>query len=75
MDLRLRGKKALISGSTAGIGLAIATALAREGADVVLNGRTEARVAQAVAKVREHAKGATSPGSRPMPVPALVSPC
>jgi NAD(P)-dependent dehydrogenase (short-subunit alcohol dehydrogenase family) len=60
MDLQLEGKKALITGSTAGIGLAIATALAREGADVVLNGRTEARVAQAVAKVREQARGAVS---------------
>jgi NAD(P)-dependent dehydrogenase (short-subunit alcohol dehydrogenase family) len=60
MDLQLGGKKALITGSTAGIGLAIATALAREGADVVLNGRTEARVAQAVAKVRQNAQGAVS---------------
>jgi NAD(P)-dependent dehydrogenase (short-subunit alcohol dehydrogenase family) len=60
MDLQLGRKKALITGSTAGIGLAIATALAREGADVVLNGRTEARVAQAVAKVRQNAQGAVS---------------
>jgi NAD(P)-dependent dehydrogenase (short-subunit alcohol dehydrogenase family) len=60
MDLQLEGKKALITGSTAGIGLAIATALAREGADVVLNGRTEARVAHAISKVREHARGAVS---------------
>ena len=32
MDLQLNGKKVLVSGSTAGIGLAIATVLAREGA-------------------------------------------
>jgi len=60
MDLQLCGKKALITGSTAGIGLAIATALAREGADVVVNGRTEARVAGAVAKVRAVATGTVS---------------
>ena len=48
MDLELQGKKALITGSTAGIGLAIATTLAREGADVIVNGRTEARVTEAV---------------------------
>ena len=44
MKLGLRGKAAVVSGSTAGIGLAIATALAAEGAKVVVNGRTEARV-------------------------------
>lgn len=60
MDLQLKGKKALVTGSTAGIGLAIATALAREGADVVINGRTEARVAEAVGKVRAEAKGSVS---------------
>lgn len=60
MDLQLHGKKALVTGSTAGIGLAIATTLAREGADVTLNGRTETRVAEAVYKVRVHAKGSVS---------------
>ena len=39
MDLQLRGKKALVSGSTAGIGFAIASLLAQEGAAVVVNGR------------------------------------
>lgn len=47
MDLQLRGKRALVTGSTAGIGLAIAESLAREGAHVILNGRTDARVAEA----------------------------
>ena len=60
MDLQLEGKKALVTGSTAGIGLAIATALAREGADVVINGRTDARVAEAMHKIREHARGSVS---------------
>src|ERR1700761_353885 len=52
MDLKLAGKTALVSGSTAGIGLAIAGGLAREGATVYVNGRTEARVQQAVAHVK-----------------------
>jgi NAD(P)-dependent dehydrogenase (short-subunit alcohol dehydrogenase family) len=60
MDLQFNGQKALITGSTAGIGLAIATALAQEGADVIVNGRTEARVAQAIAKIRTVAKGSVS---------------
>src|ERR1700678_4063857 len=48
MDLQLNGKRALVSGSTAGIGYAIVEALAAEGADVIVNGRTEARVTAAV---------------------------
>src|SRR5450432_2039542 len=55
MDLKLKDKLALISGSTAGIGLAIATALAREGARVIVNGRTQAAVDKAVAKVKADA--------------------
>jgi NAD(P)-dependent dehydrogenase (short-subunit alcohol dehydrogenase family) len=41
MDLHLKGRRALVTGSTAGIGLAIATSLAREGAHVIITGRTE----------------------------------
>ncbi len=44
MDLQLSDKVALVSGSTAGIGLAIATTLAEEGATVIVNGRTQERV-------------------------------
>jgi NAD(P)-dependent dehydrogenase (short-subunit alcohol dehydrogenase family) len=52
MDLQLIDKLALVSGSTAGIGLAIATSLAAEGARVIVNGRTEARVAEAIQTIR-----------------------
>jgi NAD(P)-dependent dehydrogenase (short-subunit alcohol dehydrogenase family) len=52
MDLALKNKLALVSGSTAGIGFAIAQALAREGARVIVNGRTQAAVDEAVAAIR-----------------------
>ena len=52
MDMQLRGKRALVTGSTAGIGLAAAAGLFREGASVVLNGRTPRRVEEAAAKIR-----------------------
>ena len=48
MNLQLEGKSALVTGSTAGIGLAIATALAQEGARVIVNGRTRERVDRAI---------------------------
>lgn len=48
MDLQLSDKVALVSGSTAGIGLAIATTLAEEGATVIVNGRTQERVNHAI---------------------------
>jgi NAD(P)-dependent dehydrogenase (short-subunit alcohol dehydrogenase family) len=52
MDLQLQGKRALVTGSTAGIGLAIARGLAREGAGVIINGRTAKRVDQAIAALK-----------------------
>lgn len=51
MDLQLKGRLALVSGSTAGIGLAIATALAHEGARVIINGRSAAGVEEALVKL------------------------
>ena len=51
MDLKLRGKLALVSGSTAGIGFAIAAALAAEGARVIVNGRKQASVDEAMARI------------------------
>jgi NAD(P)-dependent dehydrogenase (short-subunit alcohol dehydrogenase family) len=51
MNLQLSDKRALVSGSTAGIGYAIAQALAAEGARVIINGRTQARVDAALQKL------------------------
>jgi NAD(P)-dependent dehydrogenase (short-subunit alcohol dehydrogenase family) len=62
MDLHLSGKRALVTGSTAGIGYAIAEALAAEGARVVVNGRTQARVDAAVAAIRAKHAGADVSG-------------
>jgi NAD(P)-dependent dehydrogenase (short-subunit alcohol dehydrogenase family) len=62
MDLKLDGRTAIVTGSTAGIGLAIAVALAEEGARVVVNGRTPARVAAAVRAVRARAPEASVDG-------------
>ncbi|MGH8565151.1 MAG: SDR family NAD(P)-dependent oxidoreductase [Gammaproteobacteria bacterium] len=53
MDLQLSGKLALVTGSTAGIGLAIGSTLAGEGAMVIINGRSEKRVSEAIAKIRQ----------------------
>jgi NAD(P)-dependent dehydrogenase (short-subunit alcohol dehydrogenase family) len=57
MDLGLKGKRALVTGSTAGIGLAAARLLAIEGANVTVNGRTEARVDEAVDRLRRALPG------------------
>ncbi|HMJ06744.1 MAG TPA: SDR family oxidoreductase [Chthoniobacterales bacterium] len=62
MDLQLENKTAIVTGSTAGIGLAIASLLAAEGAQVVLNGRTQERVDDAVARVRNGAPKANVRG-------------
>jgi NAD(P)-dependent dehydrogenase (short-subunit alcohol dehydrogenase family) len=62
MDLGLDGKRALVTGSTAGIGFATAESLAREGARVVLNGRTQTRVDSAVSKLKKSVGGARVEG-------------
>src|SRR5258708_35845200 len=51
MNLELENKTALVTGSTAGIGLAIAASLAREGATVIINGRTKKRVNDAIQQI------------------------
>lgn len=53
MDLKLENKRALVSGSTVGIGFAIAESLAREGASVIITGRSKKRVDEAVKKLRD----------------------
>jgi NAD(P)-dependent dehydrogenase (short-subunit alcohol dehydrogenase family) len=58
MNLNLSGKTALVSGSTAGIGLAVASQLAAQGAMVYINGRSSQRVAQAIAGIRMSHPGA-----------------
>ena len=55
VDLRLNDKVALVTGSTAGIGFAIARSLAAEGAHVFVNGRTQERVDAAVEAIRSQA--------------------
>src|SRR3954468_10842822 len=58
MDLQLGGKTALVSGSTLGIGFAIASTLAREGATVIVNGRTQERVDEALGRITKDNPGA-----------------
>ncbi|HEY3433350.1 MAG TPA: SDR family oxidoreductase [Rhodocyclaceae bacterium] len=58
MDLQLKDKQALVTGSTAGIGFAIATALAKEGAHVILSGRSQSRLDVACERLRKQVPGA-----------------
>lgn len=58
MDLQLTGKRALVTGSTSGIGFAIARELAKEGAQVVINGRSPNGVVAAVARLADAVPGA-----------------
>lgn len=62
MDFQIHSKIALISGSTVGIGFAIATELAREGAKVVINGRSQKSVDTALARLRSLVAGADVQG-------------
>jgi NAD(P)-dependent dehydrogenase (short-subunit alcohol dehydrogenase family) len=58
MDLDLTDKLALVTGSTRGIGLATATELARMGAEVIVSGRENAAVSDAIAKIRQSSPSA-----------------
>jgi NAD(P)-dependent dehydrogenase (short-subunit alcohol dehydrogenase family) len=62
MDLQLTNKTALVTGSTAGIGFAIASLLAQEGASVVINGRSQGRVQEAVRRIQGDNKDAQVTG-------------
>ncbi|GGF32781.1 SDR family NAD(P)-dependent oxidoreductase [Subtercola lobariae] len=77
MNLGLMGKRAFVSGSTQGIGYAIATGLLGEGVEVIINGRHEATVAAALQKLRMEHPTATVSGvaadfERPDEVARLV---
>ncbi len=62
MDLGLKGKRTLVTGSTAGIGYAVARLLAAEGATVTLNGRTERRVRESVERLKRERPGVVVDG-------------
>lgn len=62
MDFQISGKRALITGSTVGIGFAIATELAREGAKVVINGRSQKNIDAAVDRLQSLVSGADVQG-------------
>jgi NAD(P)-dependent dehydrogenase (short-subunit alcohol dehydrogenase family) len=62
MNIDLKGRKAVVTGSTAGIGRATAEGLARAGASIVINGRGSARVDQAVQQLREAFPGSEISG-------------
>lgn len=66
MNLQLDGKTALVTGSTAGIGWAIAKLLAAEGARVIVNGRSESRVQGAIAEIRAALSSPPSPKLEPL---------
>ncbi|CDK38331.1 SDR family oxidoreductase [Halorubrum sp. AJ67] len=76
MDLEIAGNAALVTASSSGLGKASATALAREGVDVVINGRDEDRLAEAKAEIESVAEGevVAQPGdlTDPDDVTALV---
>lgn len=63
MDLAVQGKRAFVSGSTQGIGYAVARALLAEGARVVINGRDEGRVREAVRSLEAEVPGAAVSGA------------
>ncbi|MFA9459541.1 SDR family NAD(P)-dependent oxidoreductase [Thiohalorhabdus methylotrophus] len=62
MEIDLSGKTAIVSGSTAGIGFAVAEGLADSGARVVVTGRTQSRVDAALSALREHRPEAAATG-------------
>jgi NAD(P)-dependent dehydrogenase (short-subunit alcohol dehydrogenase family) len=77
MDLHLKDKLALVTGSTKGIGFAIAAGLAREGARVIVNGRTQQSVDEALAKLQAQVSDARAEGfagnlADPKQIAALV---
>ena len=81
MNLKLENRKALVTGSTAGIGFAIARGLAQEGASVIITGRTQPRVDGAIKSILKEFPGAKVTSfagdlaSAPAVPPAVSGPC
>lgn len=75
MDLQLKGKTAIVTGSTAGIGLSIAEELAREGVKVFVTGRSQPKIDEALKAVRKAgaAEGVVADAATPKGCAALVS--
>lgn len=73
MDLQLQNKTALVTGSTKGIGFAIAKALAAEGAKVIVNGRSEASARAAADAVENGARGIAADVSTAAGCDALIA--
>jgi NAD(P)-dependent dehydrogenase (short-subunit alcohol dehydrogenase family) len=78
MDLQLKNKLALVTGSTAGIGYAIAKQLAAEGVHVVVNGRTAERVNAAVESIiketgNQEVKGLIADFAKPEQIVQLIN--
>lgn len=72
MNLQLENKTALVTGSTKGIGFAIAKLLAAEGANVIVNGRSEDSARKAAQKIGEKARGFAGDVSTPEGCAAIV---
>jgi NAD(P)-dependent dehydrogenase (short-subunit alcohol dehydrogenase family) len=72
MNLQLENKTALVTGSTRGIGFAIARRLSAEEATVILNGRSDVSVREAAAKIGGDARGAAADVSTAAGCDALV---
>ena len=78
MDLQLKDKKALVTGSTAGIGYGIARQLLKEGAHVIINGRTEERINSAISQLENtvpqcHVSGCVADFSNKQQVNQLIT--
>ncbi len=80
MDLHLKNKKAFVSGSTKGIGKAIARTLAAEGASVIINGRSQASIEKAIKEIRNELPKSDISGiacdfGKPDEIDALIESC